>query len=303
MVEAVVAALDPVVLAQRAPEAREQLGLAARDHEGRLAGQVLHQVVHVLQLAESGPARVARPPFALQAEPDRERLGEILVRVALRVPRVEVEHEALAVRPGRVVLGVGIGRAAEQLLSAPAPPQAIGVLDGVTGLVAQDPEAPLPGPALYLEHLALLQPGEPRMGEIERNRHPGHAVRAEPLVGQPVVRAEAQAPCLQLAEELGETILQPAAVDREVEIAQAKVEELLVVPAVPDRRGEGPARPSRRRRLRAGAGRARRRGRRGAFGRRRTVGGAHPGRLRLRGARVKRLEFRSWRPASPSPIP
>jgi hypothetical protein len=51
----------------------------------------------------------------MRIEPDRERLGEILVRMTLGIPVIEMLDEALAVRLRRVVLGIGSIRLAEQL--------------------------------------------------------------------------------------------------------------------------------------------------------------------------------------------
>ena len=71
------------------------------------------------------------------------------------------------------------------------------------------------------------------MGEVERDRDAGHAVRAEPLVGQPEVRPELEAAGLQLAVQLGDALFEVGALDREVEVAQAQVEQALVVPFGP----------------------------------------------------------------------
>ena len=89
--------------------------LGARSHRRRAARELAHQLVHVLELPQRRPALVALAPLRLRVEPDRERLGEILVGMALRVPGVEVDDEALAVGPRRVELGVGLARAAEEL--------------------------------------------------------------------------------------------------------------------------------------------------------------------------------------------
>jgi hypothetical protein len=88
------------------------------------------------------------------------------------------------------VLWVGLRRVAEQLLASPPAAQAVGVLDGVAGLVAQDAHAPLGRAALDLAHLAALELRQPRVGEIERNGDARHAVGRVPFVGQPEVRAE-----------------------------------------------------------------------------------------------------------------
>ena len=83
--------------------------------------------------------------------------------MALRVPGVEVEDEALAVGLGRVELRVRLTVRAEDLAPLPLQPQLEGVVDGVAGLVADDAHAPLVLPALDLEHLRFLELLEPRM--------------------------------------------------------------------------------------------------------------------------------------------
>src|SRR5207245_1898963 len=185
------------------------------------------------ELAQGRPARVARPPFRLGAEPDREGLREVLVGMALRVPGVEVQHEALAVRPRRIVLRIGLAGAAEALLPPLPPPQPVGVLDRVAGLVTEDLEAPVPGAALHLEHLALLQPAQPRVDQVERDGHAGHAVGTEPFVGEPEVRPEVQATRLQLADELGDAVLDAGALDAQVEVARPEGEQPLAGPRLP----------------------------------------------------------------------
>ena len=161
-----------VVRAQRPADARERIHGVARGEDGIARADVAHQVVHVLQLPQRRPACVPSAPLGVGRQPHREGLGEVFRRVALGVPGLQMHHEAPAVGPRRVVLGVRFGRAAEQLLAPPAPMQAIRIVDGVAGLVAQDPEAPLRRAALDLEHLAFFELGQPRMGEIERQRDP-----------------------------------------------------------------------------------------------------------------------------------
>src|SRR5207245_10405551 len=68
---------------------------------------------------------------------------------------------------------------------------------------------------------------------VEGNRDPRHAVRAEPLVGEPEVRPEAQAARLQLAEQLGQAVLEAAALDPQAQVAQPEAEQPLVVPVRP----------------------------------------------------------------------
>jgi hypothetical protein len=59
------------------------------------------------------------------------------------------------------------------------------------------------------------------MGEIERDRDAGRGVRAEPLVGDPGVRADAQAALLQLAMQRAQAQLQPRPFDGDLEVLEA----------------------------------------------------------------------------------
>ena len=139
------------------------------------------QVVYVLELSERGPAGIASPPFAARPKPDRERLREILVRMALGVPEAQVLHEMLAggIRP--IVARIMPRGRAEQLLPTPAALQLVGMLHGMARLVTENGHALGPGAALDLEHHFLLEFHQAGMGEIEGNRNAGHICRTEPL--------------------------------------------------------------------------------------------------------------------------
>ena len=102
--------------------------------------------------------------------------------MALCVPGVEVQDKALAVRLGDVDLWVGRRRLSKQFLPPPPPLKPIRIVDYVPDFVAENTHAPRTGPAFHLEHLAQLEPGESRMGEIERNCDSGDAVGCEPVV-------------------------------------------------------------------------------------------------------------------------
>src|SRR5204862_4766056 len=100
------------------------------------------------------------------------------------------------------------GRQAEQAAPRGPAPQLIRVVDRVTGLVAQDSQARFSIAAFDFEHLGELELGEPRMREIKGDGDARHAVRREPLVGQPVVRTEPEAPLLQLPIEVCDALLE-----------------------------------------------------------------------------------------------
>src|SRR5690242_353381 len=146
----------------------------------------------------------------------------------LRVPVVEMDHEAFAVRPRPVDLGVAGRRAAEEPMTFAPAPEREGVVDGVTGLVTENLHAPFLGAALHLEHLVQLEPPEARVRQVEGHCDARNAVRREPLVRDPEVRLEAQPVPAQLAAQPGDALLQRTGAQRKSQIAQPHVEQLLV---------------------------------------------------------------------------
>ena len=83
------------------------IDLGSAVHQTRLARNFAHELVHELQLLERRPAGITLPPAAAGREPHRKSLGEVFKRMGLRVPHVQVQHVALAVRPRLVVIGIG----------------------------------------------------------------------------------------------------------------------------------------------------------------------------------------------------
>ena len=180
----------------------------------------------------AGQPGVALLPLAARRQPDRERLREILVGMALRVPRIEVQDEALAIGLRRVELRVRLGGRAEHRAALPAQAQAEGVVDGVAGLVAQDAHGPLVLAALDLEHLRLFQPLEPRVRQVEGHGDRRAAVGCEPLVRQVEVQRKAQPHAGDLVAKLGHARGQRA-FDGEREIGHLDVQERVVRKACP----------------------------------------------------------------------
>ena len=91
--------------------------------DDELHGVLAHELVDIFKLPQRRPIGVALAPVRARREPDSERLGEILVRMALRVPAPQVLHVAAAGRIGSVVFGIRPRRAAEQFAPALAPVQ------------------------------------------------------------------------------------------------------------------------------------------------------------------------------------
>ena len=215
------------MLAKRLLQVRQRLDFPCRRHLRLCLREAAHQPVDVLQLPLDGPANVPNVPVGSGIEPGREGLREILVRMTLRVPVIEVLDEALAVRLGRVVLGISGGRAAEELATHPPAPQLVGVVDGVSGLVTQDLHAGRFVAAFHFEHLSELEFRKAGVQQVERHGEARHPVGTEPLVRNPVVRAD-QAAALQFRVDLIDPLLQFGAFEAQLEIAHAHVEQLLV---------------------------------------------------------------------------
>ena len=85
--DAVMTALAAIVPPQRVAESAQRIDLVDALDERLAAAQRLHQRVHVLQLLQRRPPGVALLPVRVRRQPDREGLGEVLVGMALRVPR------------------------------------------------------------------------------------------------------------------------------------------------------------------------------------------------------------------------
>src|SRR5690606_9146647 len=146
----------------------------------------------------------------------------------------DVQHVPAAVGAGLVGLWIRRRGAAKEF-APPAPAvQAVGELDGVPGLVAQDAHAFSRRVALGLEHLGALQAHKPLVGQVKRDGNARRLLGREPLVGEPDAGAEAEAAAGHLAPELVDSPGEPWAVEAEAEIAQAHLEQALIIPASPD---------------------------------------------------------------------
>ena len=111
--------------------------------------------------------------------------------------------------------------------------KAVGVVDGVSGLVAENHQARFGVAAFDLQHLGGLEPGQPRMRQIERDGDARHIVGREPFIGEPVVRPERQPARLELGGDLGNPLFELGAFDGDAEIAQPDLQQLLVRPGRP----------------------------------------------------------------------
>ncbi len=78
---------------------------------------------------------------------------------------------------------IALARFAKNFSPPPTSSQTIGVVDGMSRFVSQNPHAPLLGPAFDFQHLLSLQTYQPRVSQIEGNGHSRNAIRREPIVG------------------------------------------------------------------------------------------------------------------------
>src|SRR5437762_7103145 len=75
-----------VVLAQRLLKLTQRIETLPRRHQWPLPGDFVHQFIDIFELLQRRPSGIARPPVRTRPEPHREGFGEILIRMALRVP-------------------------------------------------------------------------------------------------------------------------------------------------------------------------------------------------------------------------
>ncbi len=115
-------------------------------------------MVDVLQFFQGAPTLVLASPIETGGQPHRERLGEVLVGMGLRVVVVEMHHVAPAVR-ARVVVDdvVGLGERTEQLAPPGLAVELIGVIERMAGLVPEELHAGLLCASLHFEHHGLLE--------------------------------------------------------------------------------------------------------------------------------------------------
>src|SRR5580700_4026785 len=110
----------------------------------------------------------------MRLEPDCKSLGEIFGGMRLGVPGAQVLHEAAAARPRPVGVRIRKRGWTECLAPRPEPAQTVSGINGMPGLVAQDPHEPVAIAALHLAHESTLEADQPLVGEIERNGDAGN---------------------------------------------------------------------------------------------------------------------------------
>ena len=203
----------------------------------RHAALHLDQAIDVLQLGlRHLPVAVAPPPARARVEPDRERLGEVLVRMFLGVVvhagAVQVPHVVAA--PGVRVVHVAVGppKVTEGRGPVAPPPQLVGVVEGVAGLVAQVHQHL--GPRVS-EQVIVDQPPQDAVGQVPGDVHADRAIAGpEVVVTQIKFREEGDAAGLELFPELLDALAQHAG-RLEVQIADRGRQHLLQLDLADDR--------------------------------------------------------------------
>ena len=107
------------------------------------------------------------------------------------------------------------------------------MLNRVSRLVSHYPRELFTRTAFDIEHLTAFQPNETRMCEIERDREAGHALRREPLLGKPDVRAQAESTALERLVERIDSRLKPRPFHGKAEILDAKPKQSFGGPGGP----------------------------------------------------------------------
>src|ERR1700736_6204809 len=166
-----------IVLGQGARVEIEGLDADLVANRGSLAADTRHQLFDDVQLVECGPVGVAASPVGIRLQPDGESFGEILGGMGLRVPLAEVMNISAATRTSLVTVRVLKRCGPEDLAPALPPPQPIGIVDGVSCLMAKDAHKPPRIAALDLAHDVSFEFLEARVREVKRHGDAWHAVR------------------------------------------------------------------------------------------------------------------------------
>lgn len=227
-IDAIVPSFFLVMLTQGLAQAAQWIDLFGDDYARLLSGQGPHELIDIGQLLERRPARIPLLPLRFRRQPNGKCFGEIFIGMALRVPRPQMHDKAFAVRFKRIVIGVRDRRFAEELLTPWTAAGREGILDGMTRFVPKDAHAPVRIAALDFEHLIQLKFRQTRVREIKRDGNAGDTIGGEPFIREPEVRSKAQPAFIELSMELRDALLKRAAFKLEMQVAEAKIEQLLV---------------------------------------------------------------------------
>ena len=100
-------------------------------------------------------------------------------------------------------------------------------------LVSHDARKLIARAALDVEHLTSLESNEAWVCQIERNRKSGYALRGEPFLGEPDVRAKTKAAALESFVESVDAWLEPGSFDRQTEVLDSELKQSFGGPGGP----------------------------------------------------------------------
>ncbi len=109
----------------------------------------------------------------------------------------------------------------------------------MAGFVAEQPHEPVGRAALGLEHDLFLEPLQSFVGQVKRDPDRRHADRAKPFIRQETGRLVSQPARVQFAIQFLDPTLKRRTRELETELANAQLEQLLVVQPGPFHGGHG----------------------------------------------------------------
>src|SRR5213079_1650082 len=124
----------------------------------QLPRQRAHELIDVLEFLQRLPTSITRAPVEPRREPDGKGLRKIFIRMALRIPVIEIHHITAAKRAWSVSVRGFLARSASENV----PPSflsrnLVGVVVGVRRLVPDQFQKPFFCSAFDLEHHCALK--------------------------------------------------------------------------------------------------------------------------------------------------
>src|ERR1700726_3160456 len=190
--------------------------------------QRAHQLIDVLELLQRLPARVTLAPVEPRRKPDREGLREIFVRVALRIPIVQMHDVAATERAWPVGVRCLFARRGPKNL----PPlflsrKLVGVGIGMCCLVPHQFHEPFRRLALDLEHHRPLQRTEPVVHEKKRHEDRRDTNGYKPFIADVSWRMKYEPLRRKLVIKLPDKRFESRAIEPQAELGDAAFEKFL----------------------------------------------------------------------------
>ena len=99
--------------------------------------------------------------------------------------------------------------------------------------MAQQTHTPVARATFHVHNRFEFQAAQPGMRKEERDGNTGNTVRAIPVVRQPEVWSEAKTALFQFTIQLLDAWFQPGTLNSQIEIADARIQQLFLRPASP----------------------------------------------------------------------